>query len=147
MNIIDKGLKFKGLRKRRSTSMVVLHHSVSSDVSAVDIDRWHRGQGWLGIGYHFVIRFDGRIERGRPLDTIGSHAGSGINGKSIGICLTGNFMNHLPTELQLRSLMELLAWLKKYYSEHGINNLEVKLLREVAATACPGTLFPRLSSY
>jgi len=26
----------------------------------------HKGKGWAGIGYHFVVRKDGKIERGRP---------------------------------------------------------------------------------
>ncbi|MBP9550733.1 MAG: hypothetical protein KBE34_02250, partial [Veillonella sp.] len=29
--------------------------------------------GWAGIGYHFVIRKDGTIERGRPLSVVGAH--------------------------------------------------------------------------
>jgi hypothetical protein len=44
------------------------------DASAEQIHGWHLGNGWAGIGYHYVIRKDGTIERGRPEWAIGSHA-------------------------------------------------------------------------
>lgn len=77
--------------RRRATDHIVVHCSAtrpSQDISARDIDRWHRAQGWSGIGYHFVIRRDGTLEHGRPADVIGSHV-QGHNAKSIGICLAG----------------------------------------------------------
>ncbi|MCV6612900.1 MAG: N-acetylmuramoyl-L-alanine amidase [Amphritea sp.] len=63
------------------------------DVSAADIHRWHgdpkpRGNGWAGIGYHYVIRRDGTVEHGRPHYWPGSHV-RGKNSVSIGICLIG----------------------------------------------------------
>jgi N-acetyl-anhydromuramyl-L-alanine amidase AmpD len=58
------------------------------DVDWKDIDRWHRQRGWLGIGYHFVIRRNGSVEKGRDIDAIGAHA-RGYNKNSIGICLVG----------------------------------------------------------
>lgn len=57
-------------------------------VDAEEIDRWHRQRGWLGIGYHFVIRRDGAIEEGRPINRVGAHV-EGHNAESIGICLAG----------------------------------------------------------
>jgi len=50
--------------------------------------RGKRGNGWRGIGYHYVIRRDGGVEDGRPLDTAGAHA-KGHNENSIGICMVG----------------------------------------------------------
>jgi N-acetyl-anhydromuramyl-L-alanine amidase AmpD len=139
MNIIETGLKFNGLRRRNRTSLIVLHHSASPDVGAAEIHRWHLQKGWAGIGYHFVIRTNGSVERGRPLETIGAHAGPGVNGYSIGICLTGDFMTARPTDLQIRALLELIGWLKNYYAG---STLDVKLHREVTATECPGIYFP-----
>ncbi len=55
---------------------------------AADIDKWHRGQGWSGIGYHFVIPLDGSIEPGRALEEVGAHV-QGHNAKTIGICYVG----------------------------------------------------------
>jgi len=142
MKIIETGLQFEGLRVRRETSLIVLHHSASGDVAAAEIHSWHRARGWAGIGYHFVIRKDGSIERGRPQEMIGAHAGVGVNGCSIGICLCGNFMEELPSDEQLVSLVELVVWLQGYYRAAAGVELEVKLHREVAATDCPGSKFP-----
>lgn len=140
MQIIETGLQFKGLRARTLTSLIVIHHSDSADVPAAEIHAWDLARGWAGIGYHFVIRKDGSIERGRPQEMIGAHAGPGVNGHSIGICLCGNFMTELPSDAQMVSLTELIAWLKDSYKAKG--DIEIKLHRQVAATDCPGTLFP-----
>lgn len=90
----------------------VIHHSASPDVSAKTIDRWHKERGWSGIGYHFVIRANGTIEKGRPLNKIGAHAKGRNN--YVGICLTG--YNHF-TKAQVKSLITLL-------NDLGINHIE-----------------------
>lgn len=74
-----------------AVKFIVIHCSATSpalDVGAEEISEWHRARGFLRIGYHFVVRRDGSIERGRPLNTQGAHA-SGFNDKSIGICWVG----------------------------------------------------------
>jgi N-acetylmuramoyl-L-alanine amidase len=60
----------------------------STDVGVVEIDRWHRTKGFLKIGYHYVIRRNGRVETGRQLTEMGAHV-AGFNHESIGICLVG----------------------------------------------------------
>ena len=142
MEIIETGLVFNNLKRRSSNSMVVLHHSASRDVPAAEIHAWHLAKGWAGIGYHFVIRKNGSIERARPLEMIGAHAGPEVNGHSIGICLTGDFMKEEPTAAQIESLISLLAWLNQIYAASNPQGLDVKLHREVGATACPGDMFP-----
>ncbi len=142
MRIIENGLQFKQLQVRKTTRLIVLHHSASPDVPAAEIHAWHLARGWTGIGYHFVIHKNGQIERGRPPETIGAHAGPGINGHSIGICLCGNFMQELPDDAQLHSLKELIAELNRHYAASHPEGLAVKLHREVAATECPGKNFP-----
>ena len=141
MEIIATSLKFGQLQARKSTRLIVLHHSASPDVSAAEIHAWHLARGWAGIGYHFVIRKNGTIERGRPLETIGAHAGPGVNGHSIGICLCGDFMQEVPSAAQLHSLKELIADLNNHYTAGSPKGLEIKLHREVAATECPGKMF------
>lgn len=73
--------------KEVNRQKAVIHHTASHDVSAETIDKWHRERGWDGIGYHFVIRKDGSVEKGRSLSKIGAHA----RGRNdwIGIVLTG----------------------------------------------------------
>ena len=53
-----------------------------------EIDRWHRQQGWNGCGYHYVVRRDGTIETGRPLEMVGAHCVH-HNQHSIGVCYEG----------------------------------------------------------
>lgn len=71
--------------------MIVIHCSASKpslDVGVTEIDQWHRKRGFLKIGYHYVIRRDGTVEKGRELTEPGAHA-IGVNSKSIGICMVG----------------------------------------------------------
>jgi N-acetylmuramoyl-L-alanine amidase len=75
-----------------SLSKIVIHCSdtpTGRDDRAEDIHRWHIGQKWDGIGYHYVICVDGSIERGRPEFWQGSHV-RGHNKNTVGICLIGN---------------------------------------------------------
>lgn len=58
------------------------------DIGAADIRRWHREKGWRDIGYHYVIRRDGTIEKGRPDNQPGAHEPQ-INRRSIAVCLVG----------------------------------------------------------
>lgn len=58
------------------------------DIGARDIDRWHRGQGWACIGYHYVIRRDGTVEAGRQADLPGAHV-EGHNAYTLAVCMVG----------------------------------------------------------
>jgi N-acetyl-anhydromuramyl-L-alanine amidase AmpD len=94
---------------------LVVHCSAtkpSMDIGAKEIDRWHREKGWLGIGYHYVIRRDGTVEKGRPDSRSGAHA-AGYNSISLGICLVGGLDEKGKpqqnfTEAQYDSLRDLL---------------------------------------
>jgi len=94
----------------------VIHHTASHDVSAKEIDRWHKERGWTEIGYHFVIRKDGSIEKGRDINKIGAHAKnpSPSRNNRVGIALTGydEF-----TEEQYKALGKLLKQLEIQYAE------------------------------
>jgi len=137
MQIVETGFKFGALTIRKSTKRVIIHHTASADVPASTIHQWHLNQGWSGIGYHFVVRANGTIERGRPELAIGAHAGSAGNGDSIGIVLTGNFEIGAPSTAQMVALAELINELRGRYG-----NLAVIGHKDVMATACPGRNFP-----
>lgn len=136
MNIIEKTYSLNGtLQKRAKTDMIILHHAVyNGDVEG--IDRIHKGKGWICIGYHFYVRKDGSIYRGRREDTVGAHA-YGSNMTSIAICAEGNFETDIMSEEQKNSIKELVAYLKNKY---GIST--VKRHKDVNATACPGKNYP-----
>ena len=138
IQIVPATLQFGRLLDRTYTRRVIIHHSASPDVPAAVIHGWHLAKGWSGLGYHFVIRVDGTIETGRPVDKIGAHAGPAVNPDSIGVCLTGNFMEQPPTDEQLLALVRLVDHLEITYG----TMLEVLRHKDVAATDCPGAHFP-----
>ena len=137
MNIIENNLSFGNMTKRSKTERIILHHAAAETCSAEDIHRWHRNNGWAGIGYHFLVRKDGSVYRGRPENMIGAHA-SGANYNSIGICFEGNYQHEqsMPAA-QLNAGAELVANLKAKY---GIS--KVIAHRDVCSTSCPGQYFP-----
>lgn len=137
MNIIEKTYNWNGsLKNRTSTKIIILHHAESKSCTADDIHRWHLANGWAGIGYHFFVRKDGSIYRGRPEGVVGSHA-KGSNSDSIGICFEGSYMTETMNEAQINAGRELVAYLKKKY---GIS--KVQKHKDVCSTNCPGTNFP-----
>ena len=75
----------------RTITLIVIHCSAvrpGQRSSAKDIDQWHKDRGWKGIGYHYVIRRDGSIEKGRDISEVGAHCYP-HNSHSIGICYEG----------------------------------------------------------
>ncbi|MBE7051892.1 MAG: hypothetical protein E7395_04905 [Ruminococcaceae bacterium] len=137
MKITEKSYKWKGsLQKRAKTNYIVLHHMAGSG-SVDDIHRIHLGNGWTGIGYHFYVRKDGTVFRGRPIDAVGAHT-SGYNSQALGICFEGNYETEkaMP-EVQKKAGQELVSYLKGVYP-----NAKIKKHRDFNATACPGKNFP-----
>ena len=139
VNIVETNLNFGDLSERGTTDMIVIHHTgnpTDDDLSAEEIHQSHLNQDWAGIGYHFVIRKDGTIERGRPEWAIGSHA-YGENSHTIGIHVCGNFEIGAPTEIQLGKLAHLIGnlcadWNIPTDRAHIVGH------RELMPTACPG---------
>lgn len=77
--------------KRKETNLVVIHCAAtkpSMDIGLREIRQWHVQQGWLDVGYHYIVRRDGTVETGRPHDVVGSHV-KGHNFESVGICMVG----------------------------------------------------------
>jgi N-acetylmuramoyl-L-alanine amidase len=78
---------------KRDITEVVVHATESytdKDIGAIEINNIHNELGHDGIGYHYVIRRDGRLQRGRPINRNGEHAP--LNGHdiySIGLVLVG----------------------------------------------------------
>lgn len=108
---------------RRITSIAV-HCSATPEgkhYTAADIDRWHRAQGWAGIGYNAVVLLDGTIQEGRDESLVPSHA-SGHNQNSIAICYIGGTDAHgrpkdTRTEQQKASLLYWLSAKRAQYPE------------------------------
>ena len=128
---------------------IVIHTvGVAGDTSAAAIRRFHmapppKGNGWLDIGYHFVVRKDGRVEQGRPVTRAGAHT-EGAN-DTIGICVTGNGDTEAWTSPQWAAVVLLCERLCR---EHGWTAEQVCGHREAPARlgakpthkTCPGRL-------
>ena len=137
MNIIKPTYKWAyALTQRPQTTHLIIHHVAAESATAEGIHAYHLSLGWAGIAYHFLVRKDGSVYAGRPIDKQGGHT-VGMNHSSIGICFEGNFDTEYMTETQLKAGQELIAYIVGLYpsiiiTRHGDFN----------ATACPGKNFP-----
>lgn len=139
-------------KSRRWQGIVIHHSAIPAYGNAASMDQTHKGRGFDGLGYHFVIgngtkSKDGEVEVGFrwPIQREGAHckksgAENWWNEHTIGIVLIGNFSNHPPSEAQIRSLVELTVWLSR---EFNIPYERIYFHREVKMTECPGNSFPR----
>lgn len=92
---------------------------LSQRVSVEDIDRWHKAQGWSGIGYHWYVDRDGHIFPGRSEREAGAHV-RGYNHCSIGICYEGGLDEQgnsadTRTPAQKAALLFIIKYLKQSY--------------------------------
>ena len=124
----------------RLLNRIIVHYSWTPpdyDIGVGEIRQWHtdpnrQGGPFKDIGYHFVIRRNGQVETGRPVEEQGAHA-RGENHDSIGICLVGGKYSFNFGRVQLLSLESLIRILTVLYG-----NMEVMGHRDVANTGCPG---------
>tara|TARA_R110000796_G_scaffold235140_1_gene354107 strand:- start:1100 stop:1507 length:408 start_codon:yes stop_codon:yes gene_type:complete len=131
----------------RHVSKIIIHCSAtppSMDVDASLIDDWHKERGWTGIGYHFLIKRDGQIEIGRPIDKPGAHT-KGHNKSSIGVCYVGGVDSDMcpednRTSQQISSFLMLLRLLKNIFPEALVHGH-----RDFSSKACPS--FDATSEY
>lgn len=102
----------------RDVTHIVMHTAAATvagvplDCSAAQIDQWHKNQGWSKIGYHYVVRFDGRVEKGRQESEVGAGV-FGFNSKSIHICFSGHGDVEPPTLQQWDAAVKLVAEIVK----------------------------------
>lgn len=91
---------------------IVLHCTATpegKEFTAKDIDRMHKTIGFKCIGYHYVIKLDGTIEKGRPEEMIGAHcntkgfSSSSYNRHSIGISYVGGLAKDGETPKDTRT--------------------------------------------
>ena len=135
-------LRFTEYEERPSTEVIVIHHAGfpdgDKDSSAEEIHKFHQEvNGWAGIGYHYVIRKDGRIEQGRKPLAVGAHAYQ-HNKNSVGICVAGNFDLVKVPSVQMDSLKLLTAWLCQRYKLDPMQRGVIVGHRDLNDTACPG---------
>lgn len=122
---------------------VVVHYSATfedQNLTVKDIDKMHKARGWKGVGYHYVIRRDGVVEKGRPDNVVGAHV-AGQNSGKIGICCIGGCNratgpnkgvdNRTPAQIKAQ-----IALIKTLLARHP--KAKVVGHRDLASTQCPG---------
>lgn len=102
--------------KRRIDYIIVHCSATDVDVGVREITRWHKKRGFKTIGYHYVVRRNGLIEKGRPESAVGAHCRN-ANRYSIGVC--GCWLRR-PTPSSLTAMRELLEELKERYPKAEI---------------------------
>ena len=118
---------------KRSINSIIIHCSASPpsmDIGASTIRQWHKKRGFNDIGYHYVIKLNGHIEVGRPIDKAGAHA-INFNKNSIGICYIGgvnekNECEDTRTDSQKFAMFLLCARLIELYQiEHIVGHRDL----------------------
>ena len=120
------------------TKIVIHHTGNATDSTPEQLDAYHKGLGWPGIGYHLCVRQEGRVYYCGDLSTIRYHAGE-HNPTTVGIVLTGNFTKYYPLPSQLAGASRAIAYAKQLIG----HPVEVLGHRELPgqATQCPGLSF------
>jgi N-acetylmuramoyl-L-alanine amidase len=106
------------------------------DIGVKEIRDWHLRRGFNDVGYHYVIRRDGTIEKGRDHEKVGAHA-RGHNSDSLGICLVGGMNEEGQpdsnfTMAQYEALDTLLVNLEDMYERITVHGH-----RDFSNKACP----------
>lgn len=123
----------------RKISLIIIHCTATPanrNVTAAEIDNWHRKQGFNGIGYHYVVGLDGRIELGREIERPGAHT-LHFNQCSVGVAYVGGLDSagnpaDTRTPEQRKALVRLLAHLRRMFPEARILGHN-----DLARKACP----------
>ena len=127
-------------KSRRRINEIIVHCTATPegrDYTVADIRQMHKAQGWVDIGYHYLIYRDGSIHEGRNVDMVGAHC-QGHNAQSIGVCYVGGVARDGKTPKDTRTaaqkdaLVHLLMQLVCLYPDATIRGH-----RDFAAKACP----------
>lgn len=102
--------------KQTDIKYIAVHCSATKpdqNIGVNEIDAMHKAKGWDGVGYHFVIKQDGGLEIGRPLEKAGAHV-FGFNRVSWGLCLIGGLdengnYSHEYSGAQIRTLRQIIT--------------------------------------
>ncbi len=97
---------------------------------------------WPDLPYHFLLAPDGRIFEGRPVDYEPESNTKYLLSGNIGVEMMGDFNLQRPTLKQIKSCVQLTAWLCQQYH---IDLEHVRTHRDAAPdqTDCPGKDFYR----
>ncbi|WP_339820129.1 N-acetylmuramoyl-L-alanine amidase [uncultured Paracoccus sp.] len=123
--------------------LIVLHYSATypdQDYGVADIRKMHLARGFNDVGYHYVIRRSGAVERGRADTTVGAHV-SGHNTGSLGICCIGGIERVTGPNVGVDNRAEAqkvatVKLVRELLAKHP--GAQVVGHRDLTATQCPG---------
>lgn len=103
--------------RMRFINQIIIHCTATkptADIGAAEIRKYHTEHNhWRDIGYHYVIRRNGKVERGRYISQPGAHC-KGHNAHSIGIAYVGGLdENGQPADTRTpeqRAALKKLIW-------------------------------------
>ena len=130
-------------RSLDAITYIVIHHSaVDVDSTPLSIAKYHvESLKWPGIGYHWVVGWDGTISYVGDVQTSRANV-YGRNREVVGICLPGNWTERVPPDPQLAATRELVRWLLgELPGRVVVGHYEVAL--PVSPTSCPGAFWPQ----
>ena len=126
----------------RYISRIIIHMAYTPpqmDIGVAVIREWHISRGFRDVGYHFVIRRDGSVEKGRDINDVGAHT-LGHNNDSIGIVLVGG--KH-PSKDEVEVNFTSAQWrsLDRLVKDLMLNHETIKDIsghKDNMPTKCPG---------
>ncbi len=122
---------------------ITIHHggeTFAPDRDPVEYIRhlqdWSRSEKkWIDIPYHFMIDLQGRIYETRPIQYPGdTNTGYDPRGHAL-ICMIGNYENITVSKQQLKSLIDLTAFLANTYH---VSVKDIRGHKDYTETLCPG---------
>jgi hypothetical protein len=118
---------------------VVLHHTgAGPELGPEEVAEEHvEGNGWPGIGYHFLVAPDGTIFRTQDL-TVASYHARQFNPVAVGLALMGDLAEADPPAAQLAAVADVCAGL---LADLGLPPEALRGHREMVPTPCPGERF------
>lgn len=141
-----------GIMKKHTPQFITIHHTATKQKPTValadklrNLQHFSQNEGTLGNGkvkppwpdvpYHFYIGCDGVIGEARDLNYVGDTNTEYDPTGHLLVVLEGNFEEEQPTEAQLKSLHEMVAWLAQTYH---VPADKIGTHQTYAKTACPG---------
>lgn len=103
-------------KPNRTVFVIFIHCSASDNPDHDDVEvmrQWHMEKGWSDVGYHYFIKKDGTLQKGRDLERIPA-AQKNYNTGSIAICLHGLDKDKF-TPAQFHTLLDLCDAINEAY--------------------------------
>lgn len=147
MKIIEETYKWARTNfKNQNPDTIAIHHAAAKSCTAQDIHRWHLDRGWMGIAYHYFIRKDGTIYRGRQETWQGGGLYGSENADAIQICLEGcytDYGNQTEKNVPSTQLEALFCLVNDIRSRHTIKAIKKHAdYPSAQGKDCPGKYFP-----